>query len=210
MSFQFALVTVNHTDTCFLKFKRRSLFVSELAANLHSRFSRRVCLCMLARQREVLRNWNLVAPPLPCPTGHAGVWQCLGLFTFQASANWDLCCCRREVHQQIRGPESPLVWLWYNNVFLSEQSQDNKEAYRERWKAELMLRTRVVIWQSWARGRRRQIRGERLNWGRKEWVDKRTFGSWRMLLSLNPSFSLCWLSVFSGPERAAGWWTPRS
>lgn len=35
-----------------------------------------VCLCMLARQRETLRNWNLVAPPLPCPTGHAGVHVC--------------------------------------------------------------------------------------------------------------------------------------
>lgn len=31
-----------------------------------------------------------------------------------------------------------------------------------------------------------------------------------MLLSLNPSFFLCWQSMFSGPERAAGWSTSRS
>lgn len=30
------------------------------------------------------------------------------------------------------------------------------------------------------------------------------------ILSLKPSFSLCWRSMFSGPEKAAGWSTSRS
>lgn len=52
-----------------------------------------------------------------------------------------------------------------------------------------------------------KIREERLeekaSLRRRKWIDKRTYGSWRMLLSLKPSFSLCWRSMFSGPERAA-------
>ncbi len=49
-----------------------------------------------------------------------------------------------------------------------------------------------------------------LKWRRKGWVYKRTYGSRGMLLSLKPSFSLCWRSMFCGPEKAAGWSTSRS
>lgn len=116
---------VVHTNTCCLKYKCRSLFAAQMSLY---QIVRRVHLCMFGRQREPFRNWNSVAPPLPCPTGHAGVWVAMPVFIHLSNqGRWGARVLQQRVYQQIRGSESPLVWLSYNNVFFSEPSQDNKE-----------------------------------------------------------------------------------
>lgn len=86
-----------HTNTCCLKW-RRIVFVPHIRAIVRLSVEC-VCACWLDRQRETLRNWNLVAPPLPCPTGHAGVCVCVAvpgfIHLFEARADGELGCINR-------------------------------------------------------------------------------------------------------------------
>lgn len=176
-----------------------------------------VCLCMLARQRETLKNWNLVAPPQPRPTGHASVCVCGNAWVYsplkpKLTRSWVAAAERVSTDKRIW---VSTILLFDSDIMMSfsepRQQGDVGGGIRGNWEN----KTGVVDCQSGARGRWRLITEKRLEQQPKKCkvtlqmvkktVDKRAHSSWRLLLSLNPSFSLCWRLIFSSPGRTAGW-----